>query len=98
MRRVWAAARSRRSSGHPPTNADDRYDPLRQVPLDVPVWCVHAAADDIVPISQSRDYAAAARAAGADATLVEVPGDHYTVIDPASEAWRRTVEILDGPL
>ena len=82
--------------GHPPTNADDRFDPLRQVPLGVPVWCVHAAADDTVPISQSHDYVAAARAAGAEASLVEVPGDHYSVIDPASEAWRRTVVILDG--
>jgi len=82
--------------GHPPTAEDDRFDPLRQVPLDVPVWCVHAPQDDTVPISQSRDYVAAAHAAGAAATLVEVPGDHYSVIDPASEAWRLTVEILEG--
>jgi acetyl esterase/lipase len=82
--------------GHPPSAEDDRYDPLRQVPLDVPVWCVHAAADDTVPISQSRDYVAAARAAGATATMVEVPGDHYTVVEPASDGWRRTVEILDS--
>ena len=81
--------------GHPPTSADDRYDPVRQVPLAVPVWCVHAPDDDTVPISQSRDYVAASRATGGTATLVEVPGDHYSVIDPASEAWRRTVEILD---
>jgi acetyl esterase/lipase len=82
--------------GRPLTDADDQWDPIRQVPLDVPVWCVHAADDDTVPISQSRDYVAAARAAGAEANLVEVPGGHYAVIDPASEAWRRTVEILDG--
>ena len=81
--------------GHPPSGADDGYDPLRQVPLDVPVWCVHAPGDDTVPISQSRDYVAAARAAGGTATLVEVPGDHYTVIDPASEAWAMTVEIFE---
>ena len=66
------------------------------MPLDVPLWCVHAAADDVVPISQSRDDVAAAQAVGAEATLVEVPGDHYTVIDPASEAWLRTVEILSA--
>ncbi len=81
--------------GRAPADADDGCDPIRQVPLDVPVWCVHAAADDTVPISQSRDYVAASRAAGAAATLVEVPGDHYSVIDPTSEAWRRTVGILD---
>jgi len=38
---------------------------------------------------------AAATAAGAHAELVEVPGDHFVVIDPAHDAWRRTVEILD---
>ena len=82
--------------GHAPSAADDPYDPLRQVPLAVPVWCVHAPDDDTVPISQSRDYVAAAEAAGGSATLVEVPGDHFTVIDPASEAWQQTVEILEG--
>ncbi len=81
--------------GRAPTDADDRYDPIRQVPLDVPVWCVHAPDDDVVPIAQSRDYVTAARAAGGAATLVEVPGDHFTVIDPATDAWRRTVAILD---
>lgn len=81
--------------GHAPSDTDDRYDPIRQVPLGVPVWCVHAPEDDTVPISQSRDYVAAARAAGGTATLVEVPGDHYTVIDPASEAWAMTLPIFD---
>ena len=65
------------------------------MPLDVPVWCVHGPDDDTVPISQSRDYVAAAKAAGGRATLVEVDGDHFAVIDPASDAWARTVEILD---
>ena len=81
--------------GHAPSEADDGHDPLRQVPLDVPVWCVHAPDDDTVPISQSRAYVAAARAAGGRATLVEVPGDHYSVIDPESEAWALTVGILE---
>jgi acetyl esterase/lipase len=81
--------------GHAPSDADDVLDPLRQVPLDVPVWCVHAPDDDTVPISQSRDYVAAAEAAGGRATLVEVPGDHYSVIDPASDAWALTVGILE---
>jgi acetyl esterase/lipase len=81
--------------GRPPSDADAAYDPIRQVPLDLPVWCVHAPDDDTVPISQSRDYVTAARAAGGTATLVEVPGDHYTLIDPASVAWSRVVGILD---
>lgn len=82
--------------GHPPSDDDARYDPIRQVPLDVPVWCVHAADDDTVPINQSRDYVAAARAAGAEADLFEVPGGHFGHIDVDSEAWRRTRELLDG--
>jgi acetyl esterase/lipase len=77
--------------GHPPGPADDPVDPMRQVPLDVPVWCVHGRDDEVVPIAQSRDYVSAARAAGAEATLQEVDGDHFVVIDPTSDAWARTL-------
>ncbi|WP_344328237.1 alpha/beta hydrolase [Aeromicrobium halocynthiae] len=62
-------------------------DPLGQVPLDVPVRCVHAPDDPLVPIEQSETYVAAARAAGADAALVRVDGGHFDVIDPGSDAW-----------
>lgn len=82
--------------GHPPTTADARFDPAQQLPVDVPVWCVHARADANVPFSQSADYVERARAAGAEATLVEVDGDHFTVIDTASEAWTRQLAILDA--
>lgn len=82
--------------GHAPGPNDDPVDPTQQIPLDVPLWCVHGRADDIVPISQSESYVAAATAAGAKATLVAVDGDHFVVIDPASEAWTRTLKILDG--
>lgn len=81
--------------GHPPTTGDARFDPAQQLPLDVPVWCVHARADANVPFSQSADYVERAGAAGAEATLVEVDGDHFTVIDQASEAWRRQLAVLD---
>jgi acetyl esterase/lipase len=82
--------------GHAAGPDDAEADPRQQLPLGVPVWCVHATDDDTVPISQSADYVAAATAAGAQAELVEVAGDHFVVIDPAHDAWRRTVEILDG--
>jgi acetyl esterase/lipase len=81
--------------GHPPGPADDPVDPIRQVPLDVPVWCVHGRDDDVVPLAQSRDYVAAATAAGGWADLVEVEGDHFVVVDTDSPAWERTVSILD---
>lgn len=81
--------------GHPAGPADADVDPRQQLPLDVPVWCVHATDDDTVPISQSREYVAAATAAGAQAELVEVAGDHFVVIEPDSGVWRRTLEIFD---
>lgn len=82
--------------GHPPTDADDRYDPVRQLPAGVPVWCVHGRDDTIVPPSQSASYVDAALAAGDRAELVEVEGDHFVVIDPTSAAWSRILGILDG--
>jgi acetyl esterase/lipase len=80
--------------GHPPGTADRDVDPIRAVPLDVPVWCVHAVGDEVVPVSQSRTYVDAALAAGGEASLLEVEGDHFTVIDPASEAWASTLTWL----
>jgi acetyl esterase/lipase len=70
-------------------------DPLHQAPLDVPVWCVHGRSDDTVPLTQSEAYVAAARRAGGQAELVAVEGDHFAVIDTTSEAWARTVGVLD---
>ena len=78
---------------------DDRYltaDPTAQIPLDVPVRCVHGKQDDTVPLSQSIGYVDRARSAGADAELAEVEGDHFVVIDPTSRAWKRTLEILEA--
>lgn len=63
-------------------------DPLAQAPLDIPVLCVHATGDDTVPISQSEEYVAVSP----QAELRAVSGDHFTVIDPSSDAWRDTVE------
>jgi len=57
---------------------------------------VHGVDDDIVPMSQSIGYVDRANAAGADAELIRVEGDHFIVIDPSSQAWVRTLEILEG--
>jgi acetyl esterase/lipase len=91
--------------GGEPDDVPDRYaaaDPLARVPAPVPVLCVHARGDDVVPIAQSTAYVAAARAAGGVAGLREVPGDHFTVIDPAHEGWRAVraalPELLAGRL
>ena len=82
--------------GHAPGPDDAAYDPAQQLPLAVPVRCVHGTGDVVVPLDQSQGYVEAARAAGADASLHEVEGDHFVVIDPATEAWSRTLELLDG--
>ncbi len=82
--------------GHSPGPDDAAVDPAQQLPLAVPVWCVHAADDDIVPISQSREYVDRAAAAGAAAELVEVTGGHFGVIDVAHPAWARIRDVFGG--
>lgn len=77
-------------------DAYDAADPTRQLPPGCPVRCVHGTDDTTVPLSQSADYVRAATAAGGEATLVEVPGDHFALIDPTTPAWARTLVILDG--
>jgi len=84
-----------------PGELPERYrlaSPRERLPLAVPVRCLHARDDDTVPFAQSADYTAAARAAGADAELVEVPGGHFGVIDPASPAWQAALDQLPGLL
>lgn len=90
--------------GGMPADVPERYavaDPVAHLPLGVPVRAVHAPDDDRVPIDVSRRYVAAARAAGDDAVFVEVPGDHFTVVDPTHPTWpvvlARIVDLLDGP-
>lgn len=80
-----------------PSEVGERYaigDPIRQLPTRVPVRCVHSRADRAVPFEQSSQYVEAARAAGDDARLVVVPGDHYALIDPKSPTWERIVDQL----
>ena len=62
---------------------------------DADVLCVHGTDDSIVPIEISERYVEAASAAGGDASLTAVEGDHFVVIDPESDAWERTLRILD---
>jgi acetyl esterase/lipase len=81
--------------GHTPGPDDARWDPQQQIPLPVPVWCVHGVDDPIVPIGQSEGYVVDAQAAGAQAEIVRVEGDHFVVIDPTDPAWDAQLEILD---
>jgi acetyl esterase/lipase len=85
--------------GGEPDEVPDRYaaaDPMQRVPLAIPTLLVHGVDDETVSVERSREYAAAARAAGDDVTLVEPPATgHRAHIDPRSDAWRAVAEWLD---
>lgn len=82
--------------GGTPEELPERYesaDPMRLLPLPVPVLLVHGPDDETVPLRRSRRYAEAARAAGGTVELLEPsPGSHRVHIDPRSEAWRAAAE------
>ncbi|WP_028281408.1 alpha/beta hydrolase [Arthrobacter sp. H5] len=69
-------------------------DPMTAIPLDVPVLALHGEEDSTVPVSQSSSYVDAAAAAGAEAELVMIPGDHFAMITPGTDAWERVVEAV----
>lgn len=71
--------------------------PVRRVPIGVPQLVVHGDADQRVPVRHSRDYVAAARAAGDTVVYHEVAAaDHFAVIDPAHPSWRDVRAYLEG--
>jgi acetyl esterase/lipase len=70
-------------------------DPTRALPIGVPVHAVHSRADDLVPFMISAEYVTRARAAGDPAELHEVTGDHFSVIDPAQDAYRVCRDLLE---
>jgi len=87
--------------GGGPAERPDAYalaDPLRRLPAGARVLLVHGAADDRVPVAQSRRYAQAAAAAGVtDCDLLELPGvNHFALIDPRATAWAATAARLEA--
>jgi acetyl esterase/lipase len=73
-------------------------DPIAAVPIPAPVLCLHSRGDANVPFSYSERYVAAATAAGGRASLVELHGDHFTLIDPAAPDWAEVIAALPGLL
>lgn len=77
--------------GGPPRRHPDRWaaaDPARLLPTGVRTVLVHGTADRVVPVDVARSFAEAARAAGDDVALHELPGvEHYALIDPLTPAW-----------
>ena len=83
--------------GTVPASSAETYtyaDPIQLVPAHGSVVAVHARDDRNVPVSQSRSYVDANLAAGGAAGLVMVPGDHFALIDPDSDAWAKVVKQL----
>ncbi|HEX3898111.1 MAG TPA: alpha/beta hydrolase [Mycobacteriales bacterium] len=83
--------------GGDPAQLPDRYaeaDPIELLPSGVRSVAIHDRADDIVPVSQSQLYTEAAVHAGDDSTLVLTSGDHFSHIDPTSEACARMRDAL----
>jgi acetyl esterase/lipase len=84
--------------GGSPHEYAERYavaDPLSQIPIPAIVCCVHARDDNLVPFAESATYVAAAQAAGQDARLLEVVGDHSSVADTAAPTWPTVIRLLE---
>jgi acetyl esterase/lipase len=84
--------------GGSPGEVPERYDfgdPIRLVPIGIPIRLIHGADDATVPQVRSRAFMDAARAAGDSVELIEpVPGGHRVHIDPRSHAWAAAMEFL----
>ena len=52
-----------------------------------PVLLIHGEADGEYSLSQSEAYSRVMEAKGADVEKLWLPGDHYTIIDVASDDW-----------
>lgn len=70
-------------------------DPMSVVPLSVPVLALHGEEDSTVPLSQSQSYVDAAVAEGATAEVIRIPGDHYAMITPGTDAWASVVTAIE---
>ncbi|WP_432521925.1 alpha/beta hydrolase [Kineococcus sp. SYSU DK006] len=68
--------------------------PLRRLPLGSPLAVVCCRGDDPDLLDASRRYAAAARAAGDDVAVLEEDGDHFSVVDPRTRVWQRTLDLV----
>lgn len=95
LHRAWELGLSRgvvaEFLGGTPEQAPERYreaSPIEMLPLGVLQRLVHGSKDDVVPVEMSRSYVAAARAAGDNARLIELPAaGHFELIDPRAREW-----------
>lgn len=109
LRRAWELRLSRGVAGEllggGPEEVPDRYrraSTIELLPLRVAQRLIHGTRDDIVPIEIARRYLDAARAAGDDARLIELPGaGHFELVDPRTPEWREVeravIELAGSP-
>jgi acetyl esterase/lipase len=101
---LWHGGAVRRLMGGPPEQLPERYavaDPIRLVPLAMPVLLVHGVLDTTVSIDLSRRYAERAAAAGGSVELVEIDGEaggHRAHVDPRGQAWTAVTRWLGTPV
>jgi dipeptidyl aminopeptidase/acylaminoacyl peptidase len=83
-----------------PDEVPQRYaaaSPLKRLPLGVPMLLVHGERDDLIPLHVSREFAAAAGAAGDDCELVVIDDEgHFEHLEPGSRCWGAVVEWLES--
>lgn len=80
---VAAAARDGVGNGASREFDHPDADPARRLPIDAELVLVHGTDDDVVPVTQSRAFAAAS-----GAELIELEGvGHFEVVDPRTPAW-----------
>ena len=79
----------RRWIGCSPENEPDLWSQLNPVdhPPQTSVLLFHGENDEDVPLEQSETYTRVMRAKGAEVQKVWLPGDHYDIIDVASDDW-----------
>lgn len=74
----------------------DAADPARRVPLGTRTVLVAPSVDPVVTREVSVTYCAAARAAGDDVVIIDVPGDHFSVLDTGSDIWAAVVAAIEA--
>lgn len=86
-------------------SAEERPEPYQltsprlALPLGIPQYLVHGDADQRVPFTMSRDYAAAATASGDPVELIRLAGtDHVGLLDPHAPAGRQVLDTIGEAL
>lgn len=85
---------------HTASERPDLYataSPLHLLPLGIPQLLVHGRADEDVPFEMVPEYIETAHLSGDDVTLLDPKNvDHYQIIDPSHDVWRKIDSWLEG--